>query len=82
MIKVCTGYQGVGGNPSASLMDIETYKDLQPIYEELPGWKESTVGVKNLDELPENARAYIKYIEDTVEVPVDIILQGQIGKKL
>jgi adenylosuccinate synthase len=76
MIKVCTGYQGVGGNPSASLMDIETYKDLQPIYDELPGWKESTVGVKSLDELPENARAYIKYIEDTVEVPVDIISTG------
>ena len=75
-IKVCTGYQGVGENPSGSLMDIDSYKNLQPIYEELPGWQESTVGVKKVSDLPANAQAYIKYIEQTVEVPVDIISTG------
>ncbi len=75
-IKVCTGYLGGSENPSGSLMDIDSYKNLQPIYEELPGWKESTVGVKRVNDLPANAQAYIKYIEHAVEVPVDIISTG------
>jgi adenylosuccinate synthase len=57
-------------------MDIDSYKALEPIYEDLPGWTESTVGAKSLDELPENARAYIRYIESAIEVPVDIISTG------
>ncbi len=76
IIKVCTAYAGVGDNTSGSLMDIESYKILQPIYEELPGWNESTVGAKSLDDLPQNARDYIQYLENTVEVPVDIISTG------
>ncbi|PCJ24383.1 MAG: adenylosuccinate synthase [SAR86 cluster bacterium] len=75
-IKVCTGYKGVGDNTSGSLMDINSYKNLEPVYEELPGWKESTVGAKSLDELPKNAKDYIRYIEEIVETPVDIISTG------
>jgi len=75
-IKVCTGYEGVGEKTSASLMDVDLFKNLQPVYEELPGWEESTCGVKSLDDLPTNAQAYIQYIERIVEVPVDIISTG------
>lgn len=75
-IKVCTGYKGVGENTSSSLMDVNNFEDLEPIYDELPGWSESTFGAKTLEELPENARAYIKYLEKLVEVPVDIISTG------
>ncbi|MFK7864870.1 MAG: adenylosuccinate synthase [Pseudohongiellaceae bacterium] len=75
-IKVCTGYKGVGENTSSSLMDVNNFEDLEPIYEELPGWTDSTFGAKTLEELPENARAYIKYLEQVVEVPVDIISTG------
>ncbi|MDD9957701.1 MAG: adenylosuccinate synthase [Gammaproteobacteria bacterium] len=75
-VKVCTGYQGVGENTSGSLMDVDRFENLEPIYEELPGWSESTAGAKAMDDLPENARAYIKFIEETVEVPVDIISTG------
>jgi adenylosuccinate synthase len=75
-IKVCTGYEGVGGNTSSSLMNVDDFNNLKPIYDELPGWSESTIGAKSIDELPENARAYIKYIEHIVEVPVDIISTG------
>jgi len=46
------------------------------VYEELPGWSESTFGIKSLDELPENARAYIRFIEEKIEAPVDIISTG------
>ena len=75
-IRVCVGYKGKGDSASGSLMDIDSYKALEPIYEDLPGWSESTVGAKSLDELPENARAYIRYIESAIEVPVDIISTG------
>lgn len=75
-IKVCTGYQGVGEKTSANLMDVDLFKNLKPIYEELPGWEESTFGARSLDDLPTNAQAYIQYIERTVEVPVDIISTG------
>ena len=75
-IRVCVGYKGQGDSASGSLMDIDSYKALEPIYEDLPGWTESTVGAKSLDELPENARVYIRYIEAAIEVPVDIISTG------
>ena len=75
-IRVCVAYQGKGDSASASLMDIDSYKELEPIYEDLPGWSESTVGAKSLDDLLENARAYIRYIEKAVEVPGDIIATG------
>lgn len=75
-IKVCTGYKGVGDATSSSLMNVDSFTELEPEYCELPGWTESTVGAKSLEELPENARAYIKYIEEIVEVPVDIISTG------
>ena len=57
-------------------MDVDRFENLEPIYEKLPGWKESTVGAKSMDDLPENARSYIRFIEETVEVPVDIISTG------
>ncbi len=75
-INVCIGYKGVGENTSGSLMDVNSFENLEPIYEELPGWEGSTVGAKNLDDLPPNAQAYIEYIERAVEVPVDIISTG------
>lgn len=74
-VKVCTGYKG-GGSISSGLMAVDDFDKLEPVYEELPGWSESTVGAKSLDALPENARRYIRFIEKAVEVPVDIISTG------
>jgi len=76
IVKVCTGYKGVDGSSMACLTSFDQYDHLVPIYEELPGWSESTFGVKSLDELPENARAYIRFIEEKIEAPVDIISTG------
>ncbi len=75
-IKVCTGYKGVDADASSYLMNMDSYQDLEPEYVELPGWSESTVGIKSLDELPANALAYIRYIERIIEAPVDIISTG------
>ncbi len=48
----------------------------EPIYEDLPGWKESTFGVNVLEKLPENARQYLKRIEEICAVPIDVISTG------
>ena len=47
-----------------------------PIYEEMPGWSESTVGVSRLEALPKNARAYLSRLEQICGVPVDMISTG------
>ena len=76
-IKVCVGYQNANGESvSGSLVDSEGYEQAIPVYEELPGWSESTVGVPSFDALPANAQAYIKFIEEKIGVPVDIISTG------
>ena len=75
-VKICTGYQGMEGNFAPSLMDMETFKSLEPIYEEFPGWEGSTLGARSMNDLPKNARSYIRYIEELIEVSVDIISTG------
>lgn len=75
-ISVCTSYQNADGTPAAVPVDADDYERLVPVYEELPGWSESTLGAKTLDELPEAARAYIRRIEELVGAPIDIISTG------
>jgi len=75
-VKVCIGYKGVDGSSMACLTNSDSYNTLEPIYVDLPGWKESTYGVRTLEDLPVNARNYIKYIEAQIEAPVDMISTG------
>ncbi|MEE8254648.1 MAG: adenylosuccinate synthase [Nitrosomonadaceae bacterium] len=48
----------------------------KPIYEEMPGWMDSTVGIKNFEQLPKAAQNYLKRMETVCEVPVDMISTG------
>ncbi|ROR98752.1 adenylosuccinate synthetase [Sinobacterium caligoides] len=75
-IKVCTGYQDASGNSIGQPTDAEGYAALTPIYEELPGWSESTFGAKEMSALPANAIAYIKRLEQLVGAPIDIVSTG------
>ena len=76
-IRICTAYKDRNGELLVDApTDADSYEGLQPVYEELPGWSESTVGAKSLDELPANARAYIRRIETLIEAPVDIVSTG------
>jgi adenylosuccinate synthase len=54
-------------------MGAEDISRCDPIYETLPGWRENSVGVTQFDQLPENARAYLKRIEETTGVPVHVV---------
>lgn len=76
-IKICTGYKDEHGNLLTDApSDADSYLNLTPVYEEMPGWSESTFGVKSLDELPANAIAYIKRLGELVDAPIDIISTG------
>ena len=75
-IKVCTSYQDAEGNAAPMPVDADDYERLVPVYEELPGWSESTLGAKTLEEIPAAARAYIKRLEALVGAPIDIISTG------
>jgi len=75
-VKVCVGYKGVHSDSMACLTSFDSYDTLEPVYEELPGWKDTTFGARSLAELPQNARNYIRYIEEKIEAPVSIISTG------
>ncbi len=55
---------------------LKCLRQCEPIYEEFPGWTESTAGVRNFNELPENAQKYLLQIEELAGVPIDIISTG------
>ena len=75
-ISICVGYTDDNGDTATNPIDAVDYDNLRPIYESVPGWRESTVGVQSFDALPSNARAYIKRIEALVGAPIDIISTG------
>jgi adenylosuccinate synthase len=75
-IRICIGYADESGNPVPNPVDSDDYEGLHPVYEEVPGWSESTLGARSLEELPPSARAYIHKIEEVVGAPIDIISTG------
>ena len=75
-IKICVGYE-IDGEPISGLpVIVDRFADCQPVYEDMPGWSESTVGATSYEDLPGNARQYLERIEDLVKVPLDIISTG------
>lgn len=75
-LRIATGYTSEGKNLTSPPIGADAYEQCKPEYIEVAGWKESTVGVRTYDDLPENAKAYIKTIEEVVGIPVDIISTG------
>jgi adenylosuccinate synthase len=75
-IRICTGYT-VNGRPLALLPSgAEAVAECRPVYESLPGWTESTVGVRSIDGLPANARAYLARVEALTGVPIAMVSTG------
>jgi adenylosuccinate synthase len=75
-LKLCTGYKLHGKQVDIFPVGAEDAAACEPIYEEMPGWKDATVGAKSMDALPAAARAYVKRIEELVGVPVDMVSTG------
>ena len=72
-LRIGVGYRFEGVEHSVLPQDTELLNACELIYEDMPGWQESTYGIRQWDQLPANARAYIKRIEELVNVPVDMI---------
>ena len=75
-IRICTGYSFDGKQVAVPPVGADAFERCEPIYEDMPGWSESTVGAKSIDDLPQNAKDYVKRIAEVVETPVDIISTG------
>ena len=75
-LRIATGYRANGASLDAPPIGADAYAECEPEYIEVAGWKESTVGVRDYDGLPANAKEYIRKIEEVVGVPVDIISTG------
>src|SRR5574340_440483 len=75
-LRLCVGYRLDGTASDILPVGAESLARCEPIYEELPGWKDSTVGIRRHDQLPAAARAYLKRMEEVCGVPIDVISTG------
>lgn len=73
-IPVCVGYKMNGKR--VTRFPYERLEDCEPVYHTFPGWKTDISGVRRWEDLPENARRYVKAIEDYLEVPIKTIGVG------
>lgn len=75
-IKVCTGYEFEGKLLKSFPTDFQKLSAVKPVYVTLPGWKEDISHCLTFDQLPENAKKYLKYISDAAGIKVSIISVG------
>jgi adenylosuccinate synthase len=75
-LQICVGYKSDGKVSKEPPMYADAFADVEPVYEEMPGWNESTIGVTSYDALPGNARAYLERLQELAGVPIDIISTG------
>ena len=76
-VKICVGYRRPDGTVlETTPLAADEWEGLEPVYEVLPGWSETTFGVKDRALLPQAALDYIKRVEELTGVPVDIISTG------
>ena len=74
-IPVCVGYD-IDGEVTTDFPTTAKLKKAKPVYEVLPGWKTDIRGIKNYEDLPENCRNYIEFIEKHIEYPITMVSNG------
>ena len=77
-IKICVAYEDTrnGNIYNYYPTNVNIHKYLKPVYETHPGWKQSLSGIKNYEDLPENAKKYMKRLEELLDIPISIISVG------
>jgi adenylosuccinate synthase len=75
-IRICTGYNVRGKRLDYFRADMDTLAEVQPIYETLPGWKQDLSQVRRWDDLPHEARQYVKRLETLVGAPIKMVSVG------
>ena len=75
-LQLAIGYRVDGARSDILPVGAEALEGCEPVYEELPGWKESTVGLTRFGQLPGAAQDYLRRIEQICAVPIDLISTG------
>ncbi len=75
-VKICIAYEYKGQRLTLPPYGAEAMEQCAPVYEELPGWQESTDGVVEYAHLPDNARAYLDRVSELSGLPIDIVSTG------
>jgi adenylosuccinate synthase len=75
-VRLCVAYRIDGKEYVNTPMSADTLERVEPVYEDMPGWEESTVGAQSMSDLPANAVAYLKRLEEVTGVPIDIVSTG------
>jgi adenylosuccinate synthase len=76
-IKICTSYKHKGKTYKEFPKELNIFQECEPVYEETKGWKESTIGIRDFEKLPDAAKAYVNKIENMLGVEAHIISTGQ-----
>ncbi len=79
-LMICTAYRYKQDRLTDFPAALRVLEECEPIYEELPGWGDDITAIQDVDDLPENARTYVKRVEELVETPAQIISVGP-GRK-
>ncbi|MCK5877616.1 MAG: adenylosuccinate synthase [Candidatus Marithrix sp.] len=75
-VKICIGYDYDGKKLDSTPTGAEAFERCKPIYLEMPGWEQSTAGIRNYGDLPTNTRNYLEKIEELLGVPIDMVSTG------
>lgn len=75
-IKICTGYQCNGSLLNLPPWCVDDMETCEPVFEELPGWEETSEGVCHYEDLPTNAKSYLNRVSELLALPIDIISTG------
>lgn len=74
-IPVCVGYE-IDGQVTTDFPTTHNLSKAKPVYEVLPGWKCDIRGIKKYEDLPENCRKYIEFVEKHIECPITMVSNG------
>jgi adenylosuccinate synthase len=75
-IKICIGYELDGKRIDDFPLDVSLLDKCIPVYQDFSGWQDSTMGITEYSDLPENARYYLEWIEGKLNTPIDIVSTG------
>jgi adenylosuccinate synthase len=75
-VKICVAYKLDGKEVDTPPVGADRFEQCEPVFIEMPGWQQSTIGAKSMDELPQAARDYLAKVEQLCETPIDIISTG------
>jgi adenylosuccinate synthase len=75
VLPICVGYE-IDGVVTRDFPTTVKLAKAKPVYEYLPGWKQEIRGIRNYNELPENCRNYIEFIEKEIEAPITLVSNG------